>query len=323
MYFFQMKSQLEIFPNELLLELFSYLSPTEIYQTWSGLNGRFQSIFQSVQMSLVLLENAGESIRILNEFSSQIIFIHLRVSIPNLDFQKFLNLRSLIIDAKLTDEQIQTIKSQFLPSLRRLTLTEEGKQDKSFDEMVFHPKLSSAWIQVYHLPSISKCFLHKSSNISHIQTMIFDRLTSNDVHLILTFLPNLRRLKVTVVPSISDEILFSDVNYQHRNLIDFHAKMNTHNKLDELYPLLSHLPSLRYLSVIGDSLMINDFEQLALQLHTRVPQLQRLNCSFKQTRIENINRLHRMSPLFHRMKCREIQWIGTGWYYYCITTEHF
>lgn len=318
-----MKSNFEILPDELLLELFSYLSPMEIYHTWSGLNYRFRSIFRSVQMSLILLENAGESIRILNEFSSQIIFIHLRVPIPSLDFRKFSNLRSLVIEAKLTDEQIQSIEPQYLPSLRRLTVTEEGKQEKSFDEIIFNGKIVSAWIRVYHLPSISRCFLLKPSTMSHIQTMIFDRLRSFDVHVILIFLPTLRRLKVTIVPSIPEDILLSHNNYQHKHLIDFHIKLNTHNRIDELYPFLSHLNILRYLTITGDGLTIKDFEKLALQLHTQASQLQRLNCSFKQTRIDNIQQLHQMSPLFHRMKCREIQWIGTGWYYYCVTTEHF
>ena len=322
-----MSSQLEIFPNELFLELFSYIPPRELHRTWSCLNRRFLEIFRAVQMSVVLLENHDDHLRILNDFSLQIIFIHLRVPVPGLDFRKFPNLRSLMIDAKLTDDQLDSIHRDFLPSLRRLVLTEQGKNDRSFDELIFQQMRSSSWIKVYQIPSISRYFIYQPTQYSHIQTMIFDRLTLCDVHFILLALPTLRRLKVTIVPSLGDEnlsrIFPSNPNYQHRSLIDLHCKINTHNKLDVLYPLLSHLPSLRFLSIIGDSLLINDFEQLALQLHTHLSQLERLNCSFKQTWIENIERLHCMSPLFHRMTCRRIQWIGTEWHYYCVTTEHF
>ncbi|CAF4486372.1 unnamed protein product [Rotaria sp. Silwood2] len=155
--------------------------------------------------------------------------------------------------------------------------------------------------------------------------MIFDRVTPCDIDLILSLQPTLRCLKVTIVRWMLDDtiskISIANTNYQHKHLIHLHTTMNTCNRLDDLYPLLSHLPCLHYLYVACDSLTIVDFKQLAFELVTRVPWLERFDCSFKQTYIEHIEKLHCMSPLFRRMKCRKVEWSG-GWHYYCVTTEN-
>jgi hypothetical protein len=318
-------SHLEIFPDELFLELFSYISPRDLYYSWNGLNRRINGILRSVRISFDLIDNIDENYRILKYFSRQIVYIHLCIPSNLIDFKEFINLRSLIIDTKLTSKQIESIDPMNLPNLRRLTFNEEWKSDDPLNEILFHQKTSNQWIKVCHLPIIPTYFLHNSLNCSHIQTMIFDRVTSCDINRLLFLQTTLRRLKVNIVSSIIDEKIwkssFINLNYQHKYLIDFHTTMNTCNKLDELYPLLSNLSSLRYLHISCDNLTMYDFRQLALELHTRIPQLERFNCTFKQTYIENIEEVHSMSPLFTRMICKKIEWIGV-WHYYCVTTGY-
>lgn len=328
---FQMNdlSRLEIFPDELFLELFSYISPIELYTIWYGLNHRLNAILRSVQISFDLTENTIVNHEILNYFSQQIIYMGLYVSYDLLDFKKFPNLRSLVIDTILTNEQLQSIQPDILPCLRRLTFSQwwKDKEPSFINNMFDEQKLNSSkisWLKVYHLPSMPDYFLlNPPSKFSYIQTMIFDRITSFDLHIILSFQTILRRLKATIVSWISDDkkwkILFSNQNYQHKHLIHLHITLNTCNKLDELYSLLSHLPSLRYLYVACDSLVFNDFKQLALELNTHVPWLEHFNCSFRQTFIEDMDKLHCLTPLFRHMICKKIQWIG-GWHYYSITT---
>lgn len=311
-------SQIEIFPDELFLELFSYIHPKDLFYSWNGLNRRINAILRSVSISLDFIENTDENYEIIKYFSRQIVYIHLRIPLNLIDFEEFSNLRSLIIDTELTAEQIKSIHPSSLPNLRRLKFSETWKSEQPLNNIVF-----KQWIKVYHLPSIPNDFIHNYSNLSHIQTMIFDRVTISDIYRILSLQPTLRRLKVTIVPPLSDEKISKSLsinqNFQHKYLIDFHPTINTCNKLDEVYPLLSYLSSLRYLHILCDSLNMNDFRQLAFELHTRIPQLERFNCTFKQTYIENIADVHSMSPLFTRMICRRIEWIG-GWHYYCVTT---
>jgi hypothetical protein len=317
-------SQLEIFPDELFLDLFSYIPPRELYHIWFGLNHRINAILRSVRISFDLVENTQEIHRILKYFSQQIVYIHLRLPSNSIDFQQFPNLRSLIIDTKLTAKQIDSIHPIILPDLRRLTFNEVLKGEDPLNKIIFNRTSSNQWIKVCHLPSMPNYFLHNPSNLSHIQTMIFERVTSYHIHRILSLQTTLRRLKVTIVPSMIDEKISSSLinqNYQHKYLIDFHTTINTFNKLDELYPLLSHLSTLRYLHISCDGLNMNDFQQLACELHTRIPWLERLNGTFKQTYIKDIKKLHCISPLFNRMVCRKIEWIG-GWHYYCVTTEN-
>ncbi|CAF3296151.1 unnamed protein product [Rotaria sp. Silwood2] len=62
------QSRLEIFPDELFLDLFSYISPTDLYHVWHSLNRRFSAIIRSVRVSFDLNENTDENTRALNYF---------------------------------------------------------------------------------------------------------------------------------------------------------------------------------------------------------------------------------------------------------------
>jgi hypothetical protein len=319
-------SRLEIFPDELFLDLFSYISPIELYYIWNNLNHRLSAIIRSVRISFDFIENTIDNNRVLNYFSQQIIYIRLCISNELLDLKQFQNIRSLIIDTKLTKDQLNSIQPTILPYLQRLTFSEWWKDKEPLNEIIFNRenshKRKCSWLKVCHLPSIPNYFLMNTSKLSYIQTMIFDRVTLFDINLILSLQTTLRRLKVTIVACISDEKISKisnyNQNYQHQHLIHFDITINTYNKLDDLYPLLSHLSSLRYLYIACDSLSMNDFKQLAFELNTRVPWLENFNCSFKQTFIQDMDKLHSMSPLFRHMICEKIEWKG-GWHYYSVT----
>ena len=323
-------SRLEILPDEIFLDLFSYIHPSELYHVWLGLNRRLSAIINSIRISFDLTENTIEYINALNYFSWQIIFMHLRVNSDLLDLRQYPNLRSLIVDKKLTRTQLEAIQPKFLPFLTRLTVCEQLKDDDILNDMIFNRVISTkqhcSWLKVYHLPSVPWYFTINTSSLSNIETMIFDNVKPCEINLILLFQPNLRRLRITIVhwmsqnPVISNDSLLNK-NYQHKHLIDFNATLNTRNKLDSLYPLLSHLPCLRYLNVACDSLGMSDFQRLASELNAKLPCLQRFNCSFKQTYINDMEKVHCLSPLFHRMKCKKIEWNG-GWHYYCVTTRN-
>ncbi|CAF2092994.1 unnamed protein product [Rotaria magnacalcarata] len=322
-------SQLEIFPDELFLHLFSYIPPIDIYYAWHDLNCRISAIIRSIRISFDLIENSNENIRALDYFSKQIVFLRSSVSNETLDFRNFPNLCSLIIDTKLTKEQLDSIQSSYLPHLKRLSFSKWSKDEEILNEIIFNRHSSNEqntpWLKVYHLPRLPSYFYTNISQLSHIQTMIFDRVTPYDINLILHLQPTLCRLKVTVIRWMSEDILLTlslnNKNFQHQSLIHLHATMNTCNKLDDLYLLLSYLPFLRSLYIACDNLTITDFEQLACAIMTHMPRLNSFNCSFKQTRIEPIEKLHRMSPLFRHMKLRRVEW-GGGWHYHCITTEN-
>jgi hypothetical protein len=312
-------SRLEIFPDELFLDLFSYIPPTDLYHVWHGLNRRISAILRSVRISFDLTDNTAENIYALDYFSRQIVYIHLHISYNSFDFKQFPNLYSLIIDTKLTNEQLNSIQPNILPRLKRLTFSDWWKHEEPLNEIIFNQ--NSSWLKLYHLPSMPNYFLSNPLNLSHINTMIFDRVTSYDIDLILSLQTTLRRLKVTVVRWIPDDKIAKTQNYQHKHLIDLDITMNTCNKLDNLYPLLSRLLSLKYLCIACDGLTISDFQQLAFELHARVPRLEHFYCSFRQTFINDIKKLHCMNPLFRHMKCKKVEWNG-GWYYYCITTAN-
>lgn len=317
-------SQLEVFPDELFLDLFSYISPQDLYRCWRHLNSRLTAIIRSVRISFELNEDLQINQEIFDYFAAQINHLHLRIPCQTLEFRQFPFLKSLVLDTKLTRTQMNSIQSIILPQLQRLTLTETWKHQSLFNKKLFDEIYSKQWIKVLHLPSLPDYFLEHSNQFAFIQTMIFNRMTLTDVHRILSLQKLLKRLKVTIVTSSTEDkfsqISINNTTYQHEHLIDFHTIMNTFNRIDDLYGLLSRLSRLKYLHVECDSLNYQDFKRLAVELNTRIPKLKIFNCTFKQTRVENINDIHCLSPLFRRIKQKKIEWTG-GWHYYCITTQ--
>ena len=322
------RSQLEIFPDELFLELFSYISPSELFHVWHGLNRRFNAILRSIRASFDLFENTDNNHRALNHFSEQTVYIHLHASFGSLNLRQFPNLRSLISSVPLTKEQLESIRPLSLPCLERLTFLTHLPSSESLNDIIYARRSNEngrTWVKVYRLPRLPVYLTRNSSRLDHIQSMIIDRVTTLDIEVILSLFTFLRHLKVTVVPKTMIDksklpMQVSNRTYQHHHLIQLNITMNTSDKLDEFYPLLSRLSSLRSLYVACDSLSISDFQQLAVELHSRVPWLKRFNCSFQQTHFDDISKLHSLSPFFHRLKCQKIEWCG-GWYYYCITTQ--
>ena len=327
---FQMnsRSQLEIFPDELFLDLFSYISPSELYHVWHGLNPRFNAILRSIRASFDLFENTDNNHRALNHFSEQIVYIHLHTSVTSLNLRQFPNLRSLISSVPLTKEQLDSIRPSILPRLERLTFLTHLPESDSLNDIIHARRAtenSLTWIKVYRLPRLPMYLMRNSSRFDHIQSMIIDRVTTLDIEVILSFFIFLRRLKVTVVQrTMIDQpkspLQVFDRTYPHHHLVHLNITMNTPDKLDDFYPLLSRLSFLRSLYVACDSLSMADFQQLAVELHSRVPCLKRFNCSFQQTHFDDISKLHCLSPFFQQMRCQKIEWCG-GWYYYCVTTQ--
>ncbi|CAF1283843.1 unnamed protein product [Adineta ricciae] len=321
-------SRLEILPDELILDLFSYIPSIELYYTWYGLNRRLSAIIRSVKISFDLNDNTERTIHTLNYFSSQIVRLHIRNCFDNLDLRCFSNLRSLIIDTKLTSDQLHAIHPSALPHLKRLTFSEWWIDHEPLNSIIFtqhsSENQSMTWLKVYHIPTMPSYFLRHYQPLSYVHTMIFDRVHPCNINIILSVQTLLRRLKLTVVRWMPDDglskILPSVRQYQHTCLVHLDVTMNTWDKLDDLYPILSHLSCLEHLHVTCDSLTTNDFKRLAIELHTRVPTMKRFTCSFRQTYVENIKTVQCLSPLFRYMRCTKVQWEG-GWHYYCVTTN--
>ena len=158
-------SQLEIFPDELFLDLFSYISPIDLYYVWHGLNRRISAIIRSIRISFDLIENSNETIRSLDYFSKQIVFLRSSVSDKSIDFRKFPNLCSLVIDTKLTRKQLYSIQPSYLPLLKRLTFCKWSEDEEILNEIIFNRHSSNenniSWLKLYHLPKLP------SFNIKH------------------------------------------------------------------------------------------------------------------------------------------------------------
>ena len=91
-------SQLEILPNELFLEIFRYMDPSDL-QTFKGLNKRIDCIIQAVKIALHVRDQEENSLEYFSNFSaSQIVRLEVHGAWPSMNLHAMTELRSLILD---------------------------------------------------------------------------------------------------------------------------------------------------------------------------------------------------------------------------------
>lgn len=321
-------TRLEVFPNELLLHLFTYVSPVELQTSWTGLNQRFDAIVRSTPISFELNDTAANTMSRLKYFSPQVVYLSIRVECRTLNLCRFPQLRSLVIDAKLAAAIVDTIQPKVLPRLTRLTFGNRHALKECFrtvcSQMSSGEEQRIPWLKVYHLPELPSSFPLCQQSFAHIHTLILDRVQPWAVHHLLSIHGLLRRLKVTIVNWSANYVssIPSDLSsgVGHGDLVHFDVTMNAFNKLDDFYPLLSRLPRLQHLHVESDSLTLADFARLAFELNSKMPWLPRFTCYFRQTYVKCMVNVHCLSPFFHGLRCVKVDW-GDGWHFYCVTTN--
>lgn len=103
------KAQLETLPDELLLEIFHYMSPKRVCN-FKGLNRRIDSILHDVKLSLDL-QNERMTEKVLSRFSpSQVIRVEMNVLFYEL-VRTMQNLRSLTVHClPYADSQLDQVR---------------------------------------------------------------------------------------------------------------------------------------------------------------------------------------------------------------------
>jgi hypothetical protein len=150
-------SSIEIFPNELLIELFEYISPYDLYNTFFNLNSRLNSIINSLKnLHLILQEDWDNKERFIPFFASQISTLIIQHD-ESIDFSYYSNIRSLKLSMPTTN-QLNAIQPSLLPNLEHLYISNLFFSGNS--------EQLCRWIF--------------SSSFSRLQNCQIDRMTFND-----------------------------------------------------------------------------------------------------------------------------------------------
>ncbi|CAF4047201.1 unnamed protein product [Rotaria sordida] len=240
-------STLELFPDELFLELFSFINPIDLYHGFINLNSRLNNILNDIRICIhIINDDQYEDYQAcLNHFAYQIIYLAIdchwsRLSY-NINLQSFVNLRSLYLPMP-TDEQCLEITSDNLPFLTNLTIN-----DNTFKSILFGSNLFSHLVTLC-VPCIYSSILKQIESMQlclTLHSLYLGSCTIIDVLNILPYLPNLNYLDIALLPN-NKTIHQSDV--KHKNIFHFKVKLR---KLDpDLEILLKSMSNLHRLEFL-------------------------------------------------------------------------
>ncbi|CAF4130539.1 unnamed protein product [Adineta steineri] len=194
------KSKLELLPDEIFLELFSYMKPIDLYHGFLNLNSRLNNILNDTYIYIhIINDNEHKNDQLcINYFARQIIYLAIDCHWTCLSYPinlRFLtNLRSLHIPMP-SDEQCLDITPTNLPYLTNLTINDNVFKSILFNTNSF-PHLSTCCI-----PRIYSSMLNTMKSNQLCITLHSLQLSScliHDLYDILPYLPNLNYLEIVL-----------------------------------------------------------------------------------------------------------------------------
>ncbi|UJR24404.1 hypothetical protein I4U23_005781 [Adineta vaga] len=296
-------SRLEIFPNELFIEIFQYIQPINL-RCFKGLNKRLDSIIQILKVNFVIQYQDDDEINFLETFSFEQIFsLKIQDCWSSMNLIQLCELRSLSINCTyLTKQQLDQILEIHLLYLERLTI-ENIAYD--FRELliykIFHGK---------HFPSLNICQLKlgygynlefddkESIPNNIIRSFSIDKWEWSELGFLLHQLTHLNRLEINFEESLTTIIDPIQPNFNLKYL-----RITLDDPINNLEKILKWTPNLIRLYICGN--LINDdinveFEKMAKYLSILTPHLQQFNCElYFHTSDHNenefiIQKLHRL-----------------------------
>ncbi len=193
-------STLEVFPDELFLELFSFIKPIDLFRGFVNLNSRLNRILNDTHICIdIINDDENEDYQLcLNHFSHQLIYLaidcHWSCLSYNISLQSFINLRSLHLPMATTKQCFEITPMNF-PFLTNLTI-----HDNAFKSIL---------LSRYSFPNLVTCCIpHVYRPVSNPIAPMESCLTLHSLQLgsysivnlfnILPYLPNLNSLEITL-----------------------------------------------------------------------------------------------------------------------------
>ncbi|CAF4914343.1 unnamed protein product [Rotaria sp. Silwood1] len=240
-------SKLELFPDELFLELFSFIHPIDLYRGFINLNSRLNNILNDIRICIHIIndDQCEDYQACLNHFAYQIIYLAIDCHWSRLSYkislQQFVNLRSLYLPMP-TDQQSLEITSNNLPFLTNLTVNENTFKSILFDSNLFTHLITLCVPRIYS--SISNQIESVQSCLT-LHSLYLGSCTIIDVLTILPYLPNLNYLDIVLLPNNQT---IHQSNVKHDNISHLKVKLR---KLDpDLEILLKSMSNLHQLEFL-------------------------------------------------------------------------
>jgi hypothetical protein len=302
-------TNIERLPDELWLDIFSYIPYLDLFRCFTGLNERINAILRSKRIKLQLKSNLNyEKSKILIEaLPEYIIGLCIKYSNQDIDISPFKNLLSLHI-SNVTIKQLEQIELNSFKYLNQLNIV-VCSIDFQLGNFLFSSNqlnyLTTCWF-----PNLDSYF---QDNQTYQSCLTLRSLRLNYCHIqtffkLLHFLPNLISFESALVPIPESNQLISFSPTEHLNLIRLKIVLRANVPFIDLQNMLLHVPCLEqfYLNINRPDISEEKFNLvfLASLLENRFPNMKKCDVRinlFSNNLIINLDDLKNISHLYNQV----------------------
>jgi hypothetical protein len=295
---------LEQLPNELFLDLFTYLNIQHLHSAFWGLNKRFNSLFQSYENLCLTFDDKTDqlSMKSYAPFVTRLIIdTH-----NNCDFSQFPNLQTLIV-CDGNSKHLEQIQPDIVPNLTHLSFLLGSKFTASSQLVnnVFSNRFPSLrHANLSRISDLTSCAWSTSPSLRFVSIRSAEPLI---VSCILASCPNLDHLQLHVFNKIRIGATSSPPsNHPLRRFTLWSDTVElTSTDIDTI---LANTPNVEHFYL--QTICCMAFVDLAVGLINQLNRLYRFDCYVrenmsKKTRIGDLTTIHQLHPCFNRVQCIE------------------
>lgn len=241
------KSKLESFPDELFIELFSYIKPVDLYTGFVNLNYRIDAILHDIQIH-ISIDNDNQYVehqQCMEYFANQVTYLaigyHWSCLYDHICLRRFSNLRSLHLP-KPNKRQSQEIYPEYLPHLIHLTINDNGFKSILSRSSKFSNLRTCCIPRVYssvttQINPLQLCFT--------LQTLSLYSCSMKDLFHLFQYVPNLKYLQVILTSMAENN---QDIKMKHENISRLKVTLQQlHPDLDTLLKSMGNLSELKFI----------------------------------------------------------------------------
>jgi len=302
-------SRFELMPDELIIEIFEYISIIDLFNSFINLNFRLNYLLRNIHIGININQNEDKTKYLLNAlyyFSKQIYYIHIDYY-PLLNLTNFININSLIIYLP-TKNQLLSINNKIMPNLSRLWIGIINKNDQNIICQNLFGNKQFSKLYFCYLFEINFNFNSNSFKICfNIRKLFLTKISTKDFILILLLLPNLYQFHFYL-----NDLLLTTINhFNHQNLrilkIEF---LENISQLNYLNYIISFVPFIQQCNFIFINLIkIKDYIILQNIFIKKLFKLKQFICSIyyycQLSSNQMINKFYRLKikfPFFQNIK---------------------
>ena len=300
---------IERLPDELWLEIFSYIPYLDLFRCFIGLNQRIQSILNSKRIKLKLKSNLSyQKHRILIEnLPEYIVGLSINYYNQNINLLPFKNLLSLHL-SHITSKQLEQIQLNYFKYLNQLDIVVCTINHQLGNFLLSNQQLNS--LTTCWLPSLDDYF---QDNQIYQSCLTLRSLRLNFCHIktffkLLHFLPNLTSFESALVPLPDTYEFKSFARIEHFNLIRLKIVLRAYVPFTDLQTILSYIPCLEqlYLNINRPDILEEkyNFVLLASLLESRFSNMKKCDIRihlFSNNLKINLDDLKNISPLYQQI----------------------